>query len=49
MQTEIKEAIKVLVAKAKQAPAHEAMHFSQAALNLCHAAQVQAEIARMGV
>lgn len=41
METEINEAIKALAEKAKTAPSHEAMHLTQAALNLAHVLQVQ--------
>ena len=41
METEINEAIKTLIAKAKAAPSHEAMHYTQAILNLQHALQVK--------
>ena len=41
METAIKNAIKALAAKAEKAPtSHEAMQFSQAALNLAHTEQV---------
>lgn len=40
METEINEAIKALATKAKDAPSHEALHLSQAALNLAHVLQV---------
>jgi hypothetical protein len=36
MKTEVTEAIKTLTKKAAEAPAHEALHLSQAALNLAH-------------
>jgi hypothetical protein len=41
METEVNEVIKTLAEKAKAAPAHEALHYSQAALNLAHALQVK--------
>lgn len=41
METDIDAAIKALADKAKAAPAHEAMHYTQAALNLAHALQVR--------
>jgi hypothetical protein len=45
METEINEAIKVLAEKAKAAPAsHEALHYTQAALNLAHVLQVKKQI-----
>jgi hypothetical protein len=40
METEINEAIKALAAKAKTAASHEALHYTQAALNLAHVLQV---------
>ena len=40
METEVNEAIKVLAEKAKAAPSHEALHYTQAALNLAHVLQV---------
>ena len=42
MKTEIETALKALIEKAKTAPAHEALHYTQSALNL---AQAQATIA----
>ena len=36
METVINEAIKALAEKTKTVPSHEALHFSQAALNLAH-------------
>ena len=41
METEINEAIKSLATKVAQALPHEALHLSQAALNLAHALQVK--------
>ena len=41
METAINEAIKALAEKAKAAPAHEAMHLTQSALNLAHVLQVK--------
>ena len=41
METEINEAIKKLAEKAKTAPSHEALHYTQAALNLAHVLQVK--------
>jgi hypothetical protein len=41
METEINEAIKALAKKATQAQPHEALHLSQAALNLAHVLQVK--------
>ena len=41
METEINKAIKKLAEKAEKADvAHDALHYSQAALNLAHALQV---------
>lgn len=43
----IRDAIKTLADKAKAAPAsHEALHYSQSALNLAHTLQVLAEVAK---
>ena len=44
METEINEAIKSLAEKAKTAQSHEALHFTQAALNLAHVLQVKKQI-----
>ncbi len=44
MEKEIKDAIKDLANKAKTAPSHEAMHQTQAALNLAHVLQVIAQV-----
>jgi len=44
METEVTKAIKDLAEKAAAAQAHEAMHYSQAALNLAHVLQVKKEI-----
>lgn len=41
MKNELNEAIKALAEKAKAAPSHEALHYTQAALNLAHVLQVQ--------
>ena len=42
METEINEAIKALAEKAKIAKeSHEALHYTQAALNLAHVLQVK--------
>lgn len=41
METVIIDVIKVLSEKAKTVPAHEAMHLTQAALNLAHVLQVK--------
>jgi hypothetical protein len=41
METEINEVIKALATKAAQAQPHEALHLSQAALNLAHVLQVK--------
>jgi len=41
METAINDAIKNLAEKAKSAPSHEALHYTQAALNLAHVLQVQ--------
>jgi hypothetical protein len=41
MGNELNEAIKVLAEKAKTAQSHEALHYTQAALNLAHVLQVQ--------
>ena len=40
MTNEINQAIKALAERSKGAPAHEAMHLTQAALNLAHVLQV---------
>jgi hypothetical protein len=40
MKTEMENAINALTEKAKAAPSHEALHFTQAALNLAHTLQV---------
>jgi hypothetical protein len=45
METEINGAIKALAAKAKEAPSHEALHLTQAALNLAHVLQVKKQTA----
>lgn len=44
METEINEAIKTLAEKAKAASSHEALHYTQAALNLAHVLQVKKQI-----
>ena len=44
MNTEINEAIKTLAEKSKDALSHEALHFTQAALNLAHVLQVKKQI-----
>ena len=44
MNAEINEAIKTLAEKSKDAPSHEALHFTQAALNLAHVLQVKKQI-----
>ena len=45
METEINEAIRALAEKAKAASQpHEALHLSQAALNLAHVLQVKKQI-----
>jgi hypothetical protein len=41
MESETNVAIKVLVERAKGAPSHEALHLTQAALNLAHMLQVK--------
>jgi hypothetical protein len=41
METEINEAIKAITKKAAAVPPNEAMHLSQAVLNLMHALQVK--------
>ena len=41
METTIDDAIKNLAEKAKTAPSHEALHYTQAALNLAHVLQVK--------
>ena len=41
METEINETIKALAKKAAEAPSHEALHLTQAALNLAHVLQVK--------
>lgn len=41
MDAVINEAIKALAEKAKSAQPHEALHYSQAALNLAHVLQVK--------
>lgn len=45
MENDVKEVIKALANKAKDAPPHEALHLSQAALNLAHVLQVNKQIA----
>jgi len=40
MNTEINKAIKTLSEKAEEAQSHEALHYTQAALNLAHVLQV---------
>lgn len=40
MKTAINEAIKALAEKSKTAQPHEALHLSQAVLNLAHAKQI---------
>lgn len=40
MKAKVKIAIEALAEKAKAAPAHEALHLTQSALNLAHALQV---------
>jgi hypothetical protein len=44
MNTEINEAIKTLAEKSKDALPHEALQFTQAALNLAHVLQVKKQI-----
>jgi hypothetical protein len=44
MEKKLNEAVEVLIAKAKISQSHEAMHYSQAALNLMHALQVRSQI-----
>jgi hypothetical protein len=44
METAIETAIKALAEKSKEAQAHEAMHLSQAALNLAHTLQVLKQV-----
>lgn len=44
METAIEAAIKVLAENARIAPPHEALHYSQAALNLAHVLQVKKQI-----
>lgn len=44
MEKEINESIKKLAEKAKSAPSHEALHYTQAALNLAHVLQVKKQI-----
>ena len=46
METEINDAIKVLAEKAKTAQSHEALHYTQAALNLVHVLQVKKQVAQ---
>lgn len=41
METTLNEAIKALAEKAKTALSHEALHYTQAALNLAHVLQVK--------
>jgi hypothetical protein len=41
METEIIEVIKALAKKAKEAPPHEALHLTQAALNLAQVLQIK--------
>jgi hypothetical protein len=40
MKTKVENAIETLVERAKAAPSHEALHLTQAALNLAHMLQV---------
>lgn len=44
METKVKDVITVLSEKAKSAAPHEALHLSQAALNLAHLLQLFAQI-----
>lgn len=44
METAINEVIKALSEKAKAAPSHEALHYTQSALNLAHVLQVIKQI-----
>ena len=44
MDKEINETITALAQRAKDAPSHEALHLSQAALNLAHVLQVKKQI-----
>jgi hypothetical protein len=45
METVISDAIKSLAQKAATSTSHEALHYSQAALNLMHVLQVKQHIA----
>lgn len=45
MESEIDHAIKALANKAKSAPSHEAIHYTQSALNLAHVRQVMMQVA----
>ena len=47
METAINEAIKALIKKAKVAQPHEAMHLTQAILNLEHTLQVKKQTESM--
>ena len=44
MEIDINEAIRILAQKAKSAMPHEALHLSQAALNLAHVLQVKKQL-----
>ena len=44
METAINDASKTLAEKAKVAQPHEALHYTQAALNLAHVLQVRKQI-----
>jgi len=46
MEAKVKNAIEALADRAKEASAHEALHYTQAALNLAHMIQVMQQITK---